>query len=254
MVASAAATPMCPSAHAVAQAMAPMVLRRATLQDQSKADETALMSKMARESCENAAERHGVKIRLVRVRYTFDRSVLHILFTCEDKTDTREMAKDLAGELRTRVEMKQIGVRDEAGIVGGIGPCGRTLCCKWLRHFASINVRMAKTQGLSLNPSAIGGCCGRLKCCLNYEFDHYKEVGRGLPRPGAAVECPDGTGTVIEVRILSQRIRVKLDTEGVHEYSANDVRELPGRRNRRRKPKDEDSGVERTESESVGQT
>ena len=227
---------------------APTVLRRATLQDQSKANENKLMSKMARESCEKAASKHEIKMRLVRVRYSFDRDVLHVLFTCDDKTDTHEVVKDLAAELRTRVEMKQIGVRDEAGIIGGIGPCGRTLCCKWLRRFASINVRMAKTQGLSLNPSAIGGNCGRLKCCLNYEFEHYKELGRGLPRQGAQVECPDGMGIVLEANILAQRIRVRVDDKGVHEYSANDVKEVLGKRDRRRKPKDEGSGVERAES------
>jgi len=230
----------------------PTVLRQATLQDQSKAEENSLMSKMARESWEKAVERHKLKMRLVRIRYSFDRRVLHVLFTCDEKTEGRDIAKDLARELKTHVEMKQLGVRDEAGIIGGVGTCGRTFCCKWLRRFATINVRMAKTQGLSLNPSAIGGNCGRLKCCLNYEIENYRELGRGLPRPGTAVKCPAGTGTVIDVKVLAQRIKVRLDNEGVHEYSANDVTELLGRRTRRRKPKDEDSGVERAESESVG--
>jgi len=160
----------------------------------------------------------------VRVKYSFDRSVLVILFAAEERVDFQEMVKEISDELRTRVEMKQIGIRDEAGITGGLGPCGRNLCCcTWLNNFESINVKMAKIQRLSLNPGAISGMCGRLKCCLLYEYENYRELGRLLPRDGAAVKCPDGKGYVIDKDILAQRVRVRLDDERVLEYGADDV-------------------------------
>jgi cell fate regulator YaaT (PSP1 superfamily) len=231
------------------------VLRRATLQDQSRADENALMSKMAVDKCSAAAEKHGFKIRLVRVRYSFDRGVLAILFSADEKLDVRELAQDLGQELRTRVELKQIGVRDEAAIIGGVGSCGRQLCCcTWLHKFASINVKMAKTQGLSLNPGAIGGNCGRLKCCLNYERDHYLELEKGLPGQGARVECPSGEGCVVERNILAQRLRVRLDDDRILDCGATEVKEIPDRtRSAKRRPVDENPGVERPKPEPTGQ-
>ena len=202
----------------------PQVLRRATLQDQSKADENALMSRMAVEKCSAMAEKDKLEIGLVRMRYSFDRTVLSILYSAEDRVDIREMAKSLGKELRTRVDMRQIGVRDEAGIIGGVGSCGRQLCCcSWRTRFESINVRMAKAQGLSLNPSAIGGNCGRLKCCLNYEFAHYKQMSKNLPRQGGSVQTPGGMGIVIETCILTQRVKVRLQDERILSYDAAEV-------------------------------
>lgn len=212
------------AADSFAEKNLPKVIRRATLQDQAKAKESALMSKMAMETCAVKAEKHELEIRLVGVRYSFDRSVLVILFAAEERVDFREMVKEISDELRTHVEMKQIGIRDEAGIIGGLGPCGRNLCCcTWLHTFESINVKMAKIQRLSLNPGAISGMCGRLKCCLLYEYENYRELGRLLPHDGAAVKCPDGKGYVIDKDILAQRVRVRLDDERVLEYGADDV-------------------------------
>ena len=212
----------------------PVMVRMATLQDQAKARETALMSKMARESVEKAAEASGHEMRLVRVRYNFDRSVLRILFTAESHLDTRDMVKQLAGELRVRIDMRQIGVRDEAGIIGGMGPCGRQLCCcTWLQHFESVNVRMAKAQRLSLNTGAISGDCGRLKCCLRYEYEQYRELGRHLPRQGTSVETPQGKGRVIGRDILRQRLKVALEDERLVECSVRDVKEVWHRRQRK---------------------
>lgn len=202
------------------------VLRCATLQDQAKAKENALRSKMALDSCIAKVEKHGLEMRLGRVRYSFDRKVLMVLFTAENRVDFREMVKDLSAELHTRVEMKQIGVRDEAGHIGGMGPCGRAMCCcSWLHRFESINVKMAKAQGLSLNPATISGMCGRLKCCLRYEYDQYKELGRKLPREGTTVECPDGRGKVIGRDVLTQRVRVRVDQDRVVEVAADDIKQ-----------------------------
>ena len=207
------------------------VLRRATLQDQAKANENVLMNRMALKTCVAKSEKFNLGMRLVRVRYTFDRTVLMVLFTADDRLDFREMVKELAGELRSRVEMKQIGVRDEAGIIGGTGTCGRSLCCcSWLRHFESINVKMAKAQRLSLNPSAMSGMCGRLKCCLRYEYDCYKEMNKHLPRDGESVKCPDGVGVVVDKNVLEQKVRVRLEDRRVLEYGVDQVQAIGGRR------------------------
>jgi len=212
---------------AVPDKKAARVLRCATLQDQAKAKENALRSKMALDSCIQKVEKYKLEMRLGRVRYSFDRKVLMVLFTAESRVDFRDMVKDLAGELHTRVEMKQIGVRDEAGHIGGMGPCGRAMCCcSWLHRFESINVKMAKAQGLSLNPATISGMCGRLKCCLRYEYDQYRELGRKMPREGSMVTCPDGKGKVIGRDVLTQRVRVRMDQERVAEFDASDVKAI----------------------------
>lgn len=202
----------------------PTVLRRATLQDQAKASESAIMSRMARDTCLEVAEKHDMKIRLVRVRYSFERQVLMVLFAAEERIDCREYAKDLSAEIRARVDIRQIGVRDEAAIKGGMGPCGRVMCCcSWLHDFASINVRMAKAQRLSLNPSTISGMCGRLKCCLRYEFDCYRQMGSKVPREGTLVECGHGCGRVVDRDILRQRVRVRMEEGPVKVFAVDDV-------------------------------
>ena len=202
----------------------PTVLRRATLQDQAKASESAIMSRMARDTCLEIAKKHDMNIRLVRVRYSFERQVLVVLFAAEERIDCREYAKDLSAEIRARVDIRQIGVRDEAAIKGGMGPCGRVMCCcSWLREFASINVRMAKAQRLSLNPSTISGMCGRLKCCLRYEFDSYRQLGAKVPREGTLVDCPHGCGRVVDRDILRQRVRVRMEEGPVKVFAVDDV-------------------------------
>ena len=230
-----------------------VVLRRATLQDRSRAAENAVLSKMARETCETCAKKMGLELHLIEVHYSFDRSVLRVLFSSEKHSDTRELAKKLSADLHTRVEMRQIGVRDRAAIVGGIGPCGRRLCCAtWLKQFDSVNVKMAKVQRLSLNPTSIGGICARLRCCLRYEYELYRELSEGLPRQGAQVVCPDGSGSVIGVDISRRRVRVRLANDHVLEYDAEKVRCIESRREPETGEEDESTLAEWTESESPG--
>ncbi len=228
------------------------ILRRATLQDQSKAAESSLRTKMALEKCEEKARESEMEIRIVRGRYSFDRSVLFLVFSAEDKIDVRKYSRDLGSELDCSVRGAQIGVRDEAGIIGGIGPCGRNLCCcSWLKKFSSINVKMAKKQRMSLSPSSIGGCCGRLKCCLQYEYDTYREMDKFLPREGTRVEGPEGKGRVVDKDILGQTVRVKTEDDRIVEYRGDEVHrswDLQEHRNRggthKRRSKKEDRGGE----------
>ena len=202
----------------------PRVLRRATMQDQAMASENQLFAKTAWRLCQEKIKEHKLDMRLVRVHYAHDRSHFAVMFTAEERVDFRQFVHDLAAETRSRVEMRQIGPRDAAAIRGGIAPCGRTLCCAvWLREFDNINVRMAKNQGLSLNPATLNGMCGRLKCCLRYEHACYEELVRTLPREGSRVRCPEGEGTVAEVRILERRVKVRLDDQRVIELEAGDV-------------------------------
>lgn len=205
----------------------PQVLRCATLQDQAKARENDLMSKMAFDLCHTKADKLGLLMRLVQVRYSFDRNLLLVQFSAEDRVDFRELIKELATELHARIEMRQIGVRDEAAMIGGLGTCGRVLCCSsWIQKFESINVRMAKAQRISLNPSAITGMCGRLKCCLRYEYEQYCESARGLPRDGDPVETTDGRGFVIDQNIMERKIRIRLEDDRVLDYDVEDIRVL----------------------------
>lgn len=200
------------------------ILRRATLQDQSKAAESSLRTKMALEKCEAKAREHEIDIRIVRGRYSFDRSVLFLVFSAEEKVDTREFNRDVAADLGCKVRDSQIGVRDEAGIIGGIGPCGRNFCCcSWLNKFESINVKMAKRQRMSLSPASIGGCCGRLKCCLKYEYDTYRELDKFLPKIGTKVEGHEGKGKVIDKNILRQTVTVKTEDHRTVEYRGDEV-------------------------------
>ena len=208
----------------------PTIVRCETLQDQARARENALLAKMAEEACGKHVVDLQLDMRLVLVRYSFDRKLLLVVFAADDRVDFRELVKRLAGEFHCRIEMRQIGVRDEAAVIGGSGPCGRSQCCStWLRRFESVNVRMARTQNVSLNPLAISGMCGRLKCCLRYEDDQYREALRGLPREGSYVEGPDGSGRVVELQIMLQRVRVRLDDGRMLSYPATDLRALHGR-------------------------
>lgn len=155
----------------------PAVLRRATLQDQARAAENILFSKTALRLCQEKMRQYRLVMRLLKVRYSFDRSHLTILFTAEERVDFRQLVADLAAETHARVEMRQIGARAAAAILGGLAPCGRALCCSvWIETFEDIHIRMAKAQGLSLNPATINGMCGRLKCCLRFEHGCYQDA------------------------------------------------------------------------------
>ena len=155
-------------------------------------------------------------MKLVQVDYLFDASKAVFYFCAEGRVDFRELVRDLAQTLHTRIEMKQIGARDETKLIGGIGPCGRELCCStWLREFQAVSVKMAKEQGLSLNPSKLSGMCGRLKCCLRYEYDTYLELRRGLPRIGVQVTSLKGDGEVVRQNVLRQTAIVRRADDGV---------------------------------------
>ena len=205
----------------------PVIVRCATLQDQARVRENVLMAQMAEDACKKYMAALQLDMRLVVVRYSFDRKLLFVVFAAEERVDFRELIKRLASDFHCRIEMRQIGVRDEAAMIGGIGPCGREHCCtSWLRRFETVNVRMARTQNLSLNPLTISGMCGRLKCCLRYEDDQYRDALRGLPREGSYVDGPDGVGRVIELQIMLQRVRVRLEDGRVFTYPASDLRML----------------------------
>jgi cell fate regulator YaaT (PSP1 superfamily) len=146
-------------------------------------------------------------------------------FTAEGRVDFRQLIRDLASNLRHRIEMKQVGVRDEAKVIGGFGICGETLCCSsWLPDFTPVTIKMAKNQGLALNPSKISGVCGRLMCCLQYEHDNYKEMVKGLPRVNSQVQTPDGPGKVLKNEILAQRVMVRLDDESIMTYAKEELK------------------------------
>lgn len=203
----------------------PLVLRRATMQDQARASENQLMARSAARKCREKIAQRNMDMRLVSVRYVFDRSKLIVFFAADGYVDFRELVQDLASEVRTRVEMRQIGPRDAAGMIGGLAPCGRKLCCSvWLKEFDNINIRMAKAQGLSLNPSVINGMCGRLKCCMRHEYNGYLELGRELPPEGCRVECAGGCGSVISRSVLRQKVKVAMDDRRVLDVDARDVR------------------------------
>ena len=150
-------------------------------------------------------------MKLIDVEYTFDNSKVVFYFTADGRVDFRELVKDLAGVFKMRIELRQIGVRDEAKMLGGIGSCGRALCChSWLSDFEPVSIKMAKVQNLSLNPAKISGICGRLMCCLKYENDIYMEFRKGMPDVGESVKTPDGTAKVVDTNLLERTVKVRL--------------------------------------------
>jgi len=162
--------------------------------------------------CEEKILKHGLDMKLVNVEYTFDNSKIIFHFTADQRVDFRALVRDLAGHFRTRIELRQIGVRDEAKLLGGLGVCGRPFCCSlFMGDFHPVSIKMAKEQGLSLNPTKISGTCGRLMCCLKYEEAAYEDALKELPRPGSFIDTPDGRGMVTEVNAISKAVKVKLD-------------------------------------------
>lgn len=205
----------------------PAVIRRATLQDQSRARENAAVVRTAQEACRKRVAELKLSMHIIHVRYSFDRSVLTLTFTAEDRVDFRELVKLLSGDLKARVEMEQIGVRDAARFACGMASCGRPMCCgTWIKNFEAVGVKMAKLQKLSLNPNAISGMCGRLKCCLRYEFDGYRQMTRDMPREKARVQSPEGPGIVLETCPLKHTVKVGLADHRVFEFDASEVKEL----------------------------
>ena len=188
------------------------VLRAATQADMRRFEEMRAKERHAMEICQKKIAEHKLEMKLVDAEYAADNAKILFYFTADGRVDFRELVKDLAGVFRTRIELRQIGVRDEAKMLGGLGICGRPFCCsQFLPDFEPVSIKMAKEQGLSLNPTKISGTCGRLMCCLKYEQNVYEELLKLTPKNGALVNTPEGKGTVVEANVLSGVIKVRLD-------------------------------------------
>ena len=188
------------------------MIRKATQGDLTKVEENRKKERHAFEICEKKILDHKLEMKLVDVEYTFDNNKILFYFTADGRVDFRELVKDLASVFRTRIELRQIGVRDEAKMMGGLGICGRPFCCtSFLGEFQPVSIKMAKEQGLSLNPVKISGTCGRLMCCLKYEQAAYSDLLRTTPKNGAVVNTPEGRGVVVDVNLLTGMLKVRMD-------------------------------------------
>jgi len=233
------------------------VVRVATPDDLRISELCKAREKEAFGIAEKKIAQRGLDMKLVDVECNFEGNKMLFFFTSDGRVDFRELVKDLAGEFRTRIELRQIGVRDEAKRLGGIGMCGRPYCCnQFLEDFEPVSTKMAKTQSLSLNPTKISGCCGRLMCCLRYEQDAYEELVKTVPKNGAFVETVGGYGNVVQVNLLRQKVKVRLDGEddSFRTFDADEVAAVPGGRPKpgeplphvlQAKPKRKEEAVER---------
>jgi len=200
------------------------VLRRASAWDLVQRDQWLHKEQESLALCKVKAKEHKLNIKLVRCEYSFDGGRLLIYFASEDRVDFRALVRDLARVFRTRIEMRQIGVRDEAKLLDGVGKCGRQLCCtSWLREFTPVSIRMAKSQQLPLNPDEISGVCGRLLCCLSYEDDLYREQNKKMPKLGAEVVTPQGAGRVRHIHPLKESVTVMLENHALVEVSVAEL-------------------------------
>lgn len=188
------------------------VRRVATEEDLNIIEENKKLKKDAIAVCEERIKAHNLEMYLTDAEYSFDRSKIIFFFTADGRIDFRELVKDLAAHFHTRIELRQIGVRDESRLLGGLGICGREFCCSsFLDDFQTVTIKMAKDQGLSLAPGKISGTCGRLMCCLKYEQDSYEYLNKITPKKGAVVDCREGRGTVIDVSLLTGQLKIALD-------------------------------------------
>ncbi len=211
------------------------VISKAGEKDNKKLTDIEKREKDAFRICNEKIAKHGLDMKLINVECTFDGNKIVFYFTADGRVDFRELVKDLASVFKTRIELRQIGVRDEAKMVGGLGPCGRPACCAvFLGDFQPVSIKMAKEQGLSLSPTKISGLCGRLMCCLNYEHEYYEEISNIMPRVGSEVRTPDGKGTVLSNNALKQLVRVKIPmpdgTFDARTYDLKDVKLLKKKR------------------------
>ena len=203
------------------------VVRPADERDRHQVDENQVESQRAFSLGTEKIIEHALDMKLVDVEYTFDRNKIIFYFTAEGRVDFRDLVKDLAAVFRTRIELRQIGVRDEAKMLGGIGPCGRMLCCStFLGDFEPVSIKMAKDQNLSLNPSKISGLCGRLMCCLKYENDEYEQAKELMPDMGARISTPDGKGKVVGINLLERVMQVELtEQQRVLDYTLEEIQQ-----------------------------
>ena len=202
------------------------VLRKATPKDEEKAAANREKEQFAHNLCLSEIEKLGLEMQLVGAECSFDGTKILFFFTADDRVDFRELVKNLASALHTRIELRQIGVRDKAKMVGGLGICGRPFCCcSFLEEFVPVSIKMAKTQNLSLNPTKISGTCGRLMCCLKYEQEAYEDLLQNSPKQDSLVDTPDGRGTVVEVYLLRQKVKVRMEEnpEAFGTYKNEDI-------------------------------
>lgn len=218
------------------------VLRVATKEDEDHEAENRQKEKEAFKICKKKIREHGLDMKLIDAEYTFDNNKVLFYFTADGRIDFRQLVKDLASVFKTRIELRQIGVRDETKILGGIGICGRTLCCHtYLSEFAPVSIKMAKEQNLSLNPTKISGLCDRLMCCLKYEQDHYEQTRKRMPRVGREIITPDGLGVINAINVLEETVRVRIavgDSFELREYKIDDC-QRPGQDERKPRPEED---------------
>jgi len=214
------------------------ILRRAELWDLLQMQHFRDQEEQALEKCRQKIAEHGLPMKVIKAEYNFDGSRLVFYFTAEKRVDFRKLVKELAQTFRSRIELKQVGVRDEAKMIGELGRCGRPLCCaSFLCEFNPVSIKMAKQQDLPLSPMEISGICGRLLCCLAYEDDYYAEVKKRLPKVGDVVVTPHGSGKVTGINVLKETLNVELDSEATIEITAEELKtdEEPISRRRRRR-------------------
>ncbi len=174
--------------------------------------------------CQQEINSRNMKMKLIEAEYTFDRSKIVYYFAADHRIDFRELVKDLAKKYKIRIELRQIGIRDETKVIGGIGCCGRACCCNsWIKEFSSVNIRMAKIQQVQLHPSKLSGVCGKLKCCLAYEYSCYREAQTELPKKGQRVRTPKGPGDVVSVELLSKKVKVYIEEIGAETFAGDEV-------------------------------
>ncbi|RLA91408.1 MAG: stage 0 sporulation protein [Deltaproteobacteria bacterium] len=200
------------------------VIRKLNEKDKEKCKFIAKKEEEAFQICLEKIKERDISMKLIKVEYLFDLSKAIFYFTAEKRVDFRELVKDLAKKLKTRIEMRQIGVRDESKMLGGVGICGREFCCsRFLSNFDLVSIKMAKEQNLALNPSKISGACGRLMCCLAFEYDIYSELKKNLPKPGKRIKTKLGDAKVIRQNVLLQNITVELESGGVVTIKPEDI-------------------------------
>ena len=208
------------------------LIRLATNEDLQRSADNRVREREAYDICQKKIAEHQLDMKLVSVEYAFDNSKAVFYFTANGRVDFRSLVKDLAGVFKMRIELRQIGVRDEARMLGGLGPCGRQICCgSFLEEFQPVSIKMAKEQNLSLNPTKISGVCGRLMCCLKYEQDHYEQTRKKMPKVGREVMTPDGSGIVTDLNIVKETLMVKIangDSNEIKEYSLESIERIAG--------------------------
>ena len=224
------------------------ITREATMADLEHYEKNRAAEADAIAICQKKVEAHNLGMKLVGAEYTFDNSKLIFYFTCESRVDFRELVRDLASTFRTRIELRQIGIRDEAKMLGGIGVCGRKLCCSgFLSDFVQVSIKMAKEQNFSLNSSKVSGACGRLMCCLRYEHETYEDAIKHTPPVGSVVKTADGEGVVVEIKPLAKEIKVRLndkEKDAPKLYKCQDVKVLSRPNKQSGKQKDDDDIID----------